>query len=211
LTKDKFERNYDLFKNGLKWRTGKPNRHCTEWEVAPEPRFAKYYLGLFETGRRPLEVSQYGWEMISSLEVDGRTVRFFNVPPQIVKKDQFNVVIISDRLWNEISHETDRTGLVFTNKNGTQWKNWDKHKAKLEKIFGADCGWIRDCRRGFVTHKAEVEKKDPRHIKDQAGLKTNSIFDRYRIGKLQNQIDLFRSESSNTNDIQNDENDRKSA
>ena len=53
LTKEKFERNYKFFKSGRKWQNRKPNKHCGEWETPPSPGFARFYLGLFETGRRP--------------------------------------------------------------------------------------------------------------------------------------------------------------
>jgi hypothetical protein len=187
LTEEKFERNYLLLRDGRKWPAQKPNKHCTAWQVPPDPRFALFYLALWETGRRPEEVSQYTWDMVTTLEIDGSPVRFFFVSPELAKTDEPDQVVISDRLWHEIQSLGYRHGLIFRNANGDQWKHWDRHHRKLELVYGKDAGWIRDCRRGFVTHRTEVLGCDPRHVRMQSGHKTESVFNRYRIGQLKNQ------------------------
>jgi len=191
LTPEKFERNYVLLRDGLRWPGVKPDKHCGVWSIPPEPRFSLFYLALWETGRRPNEVSQYTWEMVHLQTIDGRKVRYFEVPPEITKTDEAGRAIISDRLWREINQQAWRAGFVFLNAEGSRWKHWDRHKRKLERVFGADCGWIRDCRRGFVTRMCEGEGHDPLHVRMQTGHKTTSIFDRYRIGNIRNQSALF--------------------
>jgi len=186
LTEEKFERNYAFLRDGQLAREGTRAKHATQWAVAPCPRFAMFYLALWETGRRPNEVSQYTWEMIQELDFDGRKIHAVYVPPGIAKTDEPDIVPISDRLWNEVSQLGYRTGYIFRNAEGDRWKNWDRHKQKLEKKFGLDCGWIRDTRRGFVTHKCEVEGHDPAHVRAISGHRTDAVFNRYRIGKLRN-------------------------
>lgn len=188
LTEEKFERNYALLRDGKKWPNEKPNKHMTDWMVTPDPRFALFYLALWETGRRPEELSQYTWDMATELEIDGRKVRFFFVSPELAKTDEPDQVVISDRLWYEITQLGYRKGLIFRNSRGDRWQEWRRHKLKLEKVFGTDAGWIRDCRRGFVTHKTEVLGHDPMHVRMQSGHKTDSVFERYRIGNLRNQM-----------------------
>ncbi len=195
LTKEKFERNYEYLKFGERHFRGKPNKHCTEWRCPPDPRFALFYLALWETGRRPLEVSQYTWDMLTVMEIDGRQVRYISVPPELSKTNQYGVVIISDRLWGEISQLAYRHGYIFRNHIGNRWQHWGRHKNKLERKFGPDCGWIRDTRRGFVTHKTEVQGFDPVHVRAQSGHKTESIFNRYRIGTLRNQASIMDPQS----------------
>jgi integrase len=143
-------------------------------------------LGLWETGRRPNEVSQYTWEMLHELDVDGRKIHALFVPPAIAKTDQPDVVPLSDRLWNELFQLGYRTGFIFRNAEGSRWQYWDRHKRKLKLKFGPDCGWIRDTRRGFVTHKCEVEGHDPAHVRAISGHRTDAVFNRYRIGNLRN-------------------------
>jgi hypothetical protein len=96
----------------------------------------------------------------------------------------------SDRLWGEISATLDRTGLIFKNRAGTAWKKWGHQQYRLKEVFGIKGGVIRDCRRGSITHSVEVEGHDPMHVKMQSGHKTNSMFDRYRIGKLTHVLDV---------------------
>jgi len=191
LTQEKFERNYALLREGKRWPNKKPSKHCTPWMIPPDPRFALFYLALWETGRRPLEVSQYGWEMLHEQEIDGRMIRYFEVPPGITKTDDAGRVVISARLWQEMTRQAWRTGLVFLNAEGQRWKHWSRHKRKLERVYGQDAGWIRDCRRGFITRKCEVEGRDPYHVRMQSGHRTDSIFRRYRIGQLSNQAAIF--------------------
>lgn len=186
LTREKFERNYQYLKTGEKYLE-KPNKHCSPYKVPPTPRFALFYLALWETGRRPIEVSRYTWEMCNEINVDGRVIHRIAVPPELNKNDRFNNVVISDRLWREISQLGYRHGLIFRNQEGNRWKHWSRHKRKLEKKFGQDCGWIRDCRRGMITHKVETCGRDPMHVQMQSGHSTKSVFERYRIGDLRNQ------------------------
>jgi integrase len=167
LTKEKFERNYEFL-------------------IKRNPRFALFYLALWETGRRPWEASQYCWEMIREVMINGERVHILSIPPMIAKMDDFDTLPISPRLWSEISQLGYRHGLIFRNEDGQRWLQWSCHKASLEKAFGADCGWIRDCRRGMVTHKTEIEGCDPLHVRAVSGHRSNSVFERYRIGNIKN-------------------------
>lgn len=167
LTKEKFERNYEYLRSR-------------------NPRFALFYLALWESGRRPLEVSQYTWEMLQSMPIDGVETWYLAIPPEIAKTAEYDVVLLSPRLLSEINRLGYRHGWIFRNANGDRWSNWEHHQAKLVKAFGDDAGVIRDCRRGFVTHKTEVEGHDPFRVRQATGHKTNAVFERYRIGKLRN-------------------------
>lgn len=198
LTREKFERNYILLRDGRKWPGEKPDKHCSSWQIPPDPKFALFYLGLWETMRRPEEVSQYTWEMITQYNIDGHMVNCFQVPPELSKTDSYDVVLISDRLFAEISATIPHKGLVFTNADGNRWKEWSRHKAKLVRVYGEDAGWIRDCRRGSITNKIEAEGFDPVHVKMQSGHKTDAMFQRYRIGKLKNVCKMYENTEENT-------------
>jgi hypothetical protein len=186
LTSEKFERNYAFLRDGRRAYEGTRAKHATPWAVTPCPRFAMFYLALWETGRRPLEVSQYTWDMTHEQVIEGKTVHAISVPPAITKTDQGDTVFISDRLWSEIFQLGYRTGYIFRNSKGGCWLNWERHKCKLERKFGADCGWIRDTRRGFITRKCEVEGHDPAHVRAISGHRTESAFRRYRILDIRN-------------------------
>ena len=202
LTVERFERNHKYLLTGEKYQDGEEHKkHSSPWKCPPDPRFALFYLSLWELGRRPLEVSQYTWEMVNTMEIDGEQVHIFSVPPEIAKTAEYDNVVISDRLWDEMRQLAYRTGIVFRNAEGRRWKHWSKHKEKLEKAFGADAGWIRDCRRGYVTYRTEVVGDDPYHVRMQSGHRTSSIFDRYRIGQLRNQLKVVQSPSKHTNFI----------
>ncbi len=190
LTQEQFEKNYLLFRNGLPYKE-RPSKHHSFYRIPPNPNFAKFYLALWETLRRPVEVSQYTWEMITTHIIpnpDGTCsdVRVFEVPPKLAKTKQYATVIISDRLWREISGTLHRTGLIFKNSHGERWTDWAWQQKQLRKVFGDKAGVIRDTRRGSITHITEVEGADPKHVKLQSGHKTNSMFDRYRIGEVRN-------------------------
>lgn len=195
LTQEQFEKNYFFFLNGLPWKE-RPTKHHSHFKHLPDPLFAQFYLALWETSRRPLEVAQYTWEMITTLQIPApsgviRSVRVINVPPQLIgKTDEFDTVVISDRLWKVISVTLDRSGLLFKNSRGNQWTHWSAQQNRLYSVFGDKCGVIRDCRRGSITHSVEVEGHDPIHVKMQSGHKTNSMFERYRIGKMIHVIDV---------------------
>lgn len=195
LTQEQFEKNYNLFKNGLLWKE-RPTKHHSNYRHLPDPLFAKFYLALWETSRRPLEVSQYTWEMVTTLQVPDKNgipkpVRVIQVPPSLIgKTNEYDTVVISDRLWIEVSATLDRTGLIFKNRAGTAWKKWGNQQNRLNDTFKGKGGVIRDCRRGSITHSVEVEGHDPMHVKMQSGHKTNSMFERYRIGKLTHVVDV---------------------
>lgn len=190
LTPEKFERNYEYIRNGEKW-AAKPNKHCGVWKCPPDPRFAFFYLLCWETGRRPEEVSQYTWEMLNTVKIEGREINFFSVPPELAKTDTFDNVIISDRLWHEMHQLGYRKGLVARNSTGSRWKHWDRHKRKLETKYGQDAGWIRDTRRGFVTRKIVQEGFDEGIVMKQSGHRTRETIKRYRINQLKDQATLF--------------------
>jgi len=99
LTKEKFERNYAYLNNRY-------------------PRFALFYLALWETGRRPREVAQYEWEMAREVAIDGIPVHIISIPPTIAKTCEPDTLPISDRLWREISQLAYRHGLIFRNRKG---------------------------------------------------------------------------------------------
>lgn len=186
LTAERFERNYAYLRDGEKAEEGTRKKQATPWAATPCPRFALFYLALWETGRRPLEVSQYTWEMIHELDIDGRKIRALFVPPAIAKTDKPDILPISERLWSEIKQLGYRTGYIFRNEDGARWRYWKRHKRKLEKKFGPEAGVIRDTRRGFVTRKCEVEGHDPAHVRKISGHRTMATFERYRIGDLRN-------------------------
>jgi len=185
LTREKFERNLEYLKK-------------------KSPRFAVFYLALWETGRRPKEVARYEWEWINETVIDGQIVHAINVPPQIAKTKEYDVVPISDRLWNEISMLAYRHGFIFRNRLGERWRYWRRHKEILERKFGADGGWIRDTRRGMVTNKCEVEGHDPEQVRGVSGHRTQSIFSRYRIGNLKNRFNVVNQSNTEfrTNGVQ---------
>jgi len=171
LTREKFERNLEYLRK-------------------TNPRFAVFYLALWETGRRPKEAARYEWEWITEQVIEGRIIHAVNVPPQIAKTKEYDVVPISDRLWNEISGLAYRHGFIFRNRLGEPWRYWRRHKEALERKYGVDGGWIRDTRRGMVTNKCEVEGHDPEQVRGVSGHRTQSIFSRYRIGNLKNRFDV---------------------
>jgi integrase len=177
LTPEKFERNYEYFKE-------------------KSPGFAVYYLALWETGRRPLEVSQYTWDYVKDIVIKGRRVRYFDVPASIVKCKVNDQVMISDRLWEEMSRlAIPQQGWVFKNAFGNRWTNWENHMLKLNKAFGVDAGWARDTRRGFVTRKALIEGYSPSKIMAVTGHRTMSMFQRYCIAQFQDKMDVVFGES----------------
>lgn len=180
LTKEKFERNYEYLKKRYS-------------------RFALFYLALWETGRRPQEVAKYEWEMVREVIIEGALVHIISISPSISKTCEPDTLPISDRLWREISQLGYRHGLIFRNRKGERWRQWSCHKMNLEKKFGADGGWIRDCRRGMITHKCEVEGFDPKHVQAVSGHRSQSVFNRYRIGSLAN---VVRVVNPGTNQIQ---------
>jgi hypothetical protein len=192
LTEKKFERNYKLLLNKT-------------------PRFALYYLALWETGRRPLEVSLYTWEMVDSAFLDGVEVHFFNVPSSIAKTDDYSKPYITQRLWREIKALGYRTGFVFRNEFGGPWENYDHHADKLKEAFGEDAGWIRDCRRGFVTRKKMIEGHDDYSIMKQTGHKTTSIFKRYLIVDDRDQYAVVNGGIKSPTDVQIKKNGMKMA
>jgi len=198
LTPEQFEKNYQTLMYGRKWPNGnKPDKHMTLYQTAPAPRFALFYLALWETGRRPVEVSQYTWEMVTEREVKGCLRHMFMVPPEITKTEEPEALPISERLWHEMSRLAYRQGWVFRNEDGNRWRGWKRHIAKLKRLYGPAAGWCRDTRRAFCTRKVEDEGFAPAHVKEISGHKTYSVFDRYRIGKLDNKFSVVDGRSTN--------------
>ena len=201
LTPERFERNYAVLRDGMRWPGDKPNKHGTEWRYVPSPRFALLYLALWETGRRPVETSLYTWEMVTEYNIDGETVQAFLVPSEITKTEEPQPVPISERLWREMSQLGYRTGLVFRNEDGNQWQHWKRHMEKLKALFGKhEAGWARDTRRGFVTRKTEVDGCDPAHVRQCTGHRTESVFRRYRIGQTANLFAVVNKKASQSKD-----------
>jgi integrase len=171
LTQEKFERNYEYLKKTFS-------------------RSAILYLALWETGRRPKEVSEYRWEWVREVPINGRPVHIVFVPPEVAKTEEPDNVILSDRLWGELSQLGYRHGYIFRNRTGAQLRSWRRPKDALEKKFGSDAGWFRDCRRGMITHKCEVQGCDPVNVQKISGHRTQSVFNRYRIGNMENLLEI---------------------
>ena len=210
LTPELFERNYATLRDGVRWNGRKPNKHMTGFRIAPSPRFALFYLALWETGRRPVEVSQYRWEMVVERPINGVKRYTFMIPPEITKTAEPAELPISERLWREMSQLGYRHGYVFRNEDGNRWKNWKRHMGKLKALYGDTAGWARDTRRGFITRKVEIEGFAPAHVKEVSGHKTYSTFDRYRIGQLSSKFGVIDG-VFRTNGVQFQKNDEKVA
>lgn len=142
LTPERFERHYEFLREA-------------------SPRFALFYLGLWETGRRPLEVASYMWEMLD-MEDQG-----LEIPASITKGKEPAWIPVSDRLFVELVSipEAERTGTIFKNHRGRPWL-WEarpgvvrnschRHMSKLRERFPG-AGWARDARGGFVTRHADA-------------------------------------------------------
>ena len=119
------------------------------------------------------------------------------IPPQIAKTDEPDTLPLSSRLRTELSQLAYRQDLIFRNRKGDRWTRWSCYKMSLAKAFGQDCGWIRDTRRGFVTHKTEVEGFDPKHVQAVSGHRSNEGFERYRIGSLKNVLKVVNPPPTN--------------
>jgi integrase len=163
LTADRFERNHSFFKSRY-------------------PDFAFFYLALWETGRRPWEVMRYQWQM---LDVEQRLIY---VPESLNKKERCQTLPLSPRLFGEMMTIPiqERQGYIFKNRRGNIWRNYEWHFQQLKKAYGWTAGVLRDTRRGFITHKCEIQGRDPAHVQDFAGHATDEAFKRYRIGTLAN-------------------------
>ncbi len=188
LTEELFERNYQFFLKGKLVPADRRRKHGSYYDVYPNPRFAMFYLALWETSRRPLEVAQYRWEWIHEVPLESGIVRTIAVPPEITKTDTGDMVPLSDRLWGEISQLAYRHGVIFRNREGAPWRNWERLKAALESEFGETAGWIRDCRRGSITHRCEVLGIDPRTVMEISGHRSMAVFNRYRISSFSNVV-----------------------
>lgn len=179
LTKEKFERNYAYLKKEY-------------------PKFSLFYLALWDSTRRPKEeVSQYQWEWVNTIyktftKEDKTTYQkefhIIQVPKEITKTDQHSVVIISERLWNELEKLPYRDGLIFRNTINRRWVDWKFYAKALKEKFGDDSGWIRDCRRGGITHSKQVLGLSDDVVMKQSGHKDRSVFDRYNITDLDNRL-----------------------
>jgi len=148
-------------------------------------QYSKYYLALWETIRRPKEVAQY---LISDVDQYRKCIQ---VRAEISKTGKTDLVAISDRLWEIIEPELSRGSgeLLFPNLKGGPWIkgrciNYQKHVEKLTEKFGESGGWCRDCRRGSASYRVDELEVAASDVKDQAGWRTWSSFDRYHIGTL---------------------------
>jgi len=169
------------------------------WFTEHDKNLSMLYLALWETSRRPNEVGQYTWEMFKpEKRVINGVVRHyyaFIVPKHITKKDQDDIVEISDRLYEAIRYSIPREGLVFKASDTRAWKDncrrirynklrkafpnsWNASYRDSEKENGAGGTVIRDCRRGRITQQldAGVDRDD---VKACSGHKTESAFNRY--------------------------------
>jgi integrase len=149
LIPEKFERNYEYFKNGDPAKGYEGN-----------PDFGFFYLGAWECFRRPEEVANYRLEYI-----DWDT-HIINVPSDIAKTKNGDAFPLTDRLWNEITarYHKGEAGLIFRNESGTPWiyhsngtkhtliNNVKRHMRTLREKFGKDAGWFRDTRGGGITN-----------------------------------------------------------
>lgn len=154
------------------------------------PRFALYYLALWETGRRPAEVAGYEWDMY---DVNNRT---FNIPARLNKANVNDVIPFSDRLHDALMEIeiNKRIGLIFPNNCGNPFVYWNRHGEYrnnnqryiklLRKKFG-NVGVIRDTRRGFVTRKVDEENHRLEDVMLMTGHTTISTAKRYRIGSIE--------------------------
>jgi integrase len=164
LTEDRFERNHEFLEKR-------------------SPEFARFYLALWETGRRPEEVARYTWRMLDTSRQE------LAIPADINKKGLAQTIPISDRLFWSVINTTPghkRDGYLFKNRYGRPWLNFELWATRLKDAFGDDGGWIRDCRRGFVTHKTEEIGADESQVMELTGHVTSSTFRRYRIHKPEN-------------------------
>lgn len=168
LSENVFERNY-------------------KWLKAYYPGFSVFYLAIWMLGRRPLELSEYKWEMIQSHIIEGQTVHCFSVPPEIAKTETPDLVPIPERLWQAIFAQGWRTGYVFRNSANGQWKHWFQQIASLRRVY-PDCGVFRDGRRGFSSYQVNELGKSRSDVKAMTGHKSDSSFDRYCIGSLKNKL-----------------------
>jgi integrase len=170
LTRERAMENYQWFKQNI-------------------PMFAPFYLTLVETGRRPVEVSQYTWEMIQDIEVDGRVVHVFTVSPELAKTNKPSILPIPESVWNAIREQAWRTGLIFRNTANHRWYSWQNPIERLREAFpGIEVGWLRDTRRGFATYKVQTCKMDRGAVKSVTGHKTDAMFDRYCITDIRSQL-----------------------
>lgn len=187
LTPASFQRNYD-------------------WLVSEGyGRYAFLYLMCWETGRRPEEVAQYQWEMVTDRETSTGPVPVFVVPGNITKTNKAQDVVISTRLWDAMQQLGYRHGFVARNADGGMWQNWWRYIKKLRLHFKDEAVWLRDSRRGFTTRKIENEKKNPFHVMRSGGWTTMSTVKRYNIGQIDSMVDVMRgTPSKGTNPVQCD-------
>ncbi len=180
LTPEKFEANYSYLS-----------------EMAP--KYALFYLALWSTGRRPMEVSLYTWDMYDIKQ------RGVNVPPSISKTDEYDFLPFSERLHDELMQSAKQTGLLFPNNLGNPWiyltsdnkprnNNYRYMKMLREKFGNSAVGVARDARRGFVTRKTSEGHKIE-NIMLNTGHTTYSTIKRYKIPDTQKKRDVIASDT----------------
>ena len=156
LTPAKFERFYKFFcENEITVKIKSSVRI-----LKPDVEFAKFYLALWTTGRRPLEVSSYTWSMLD-IEEQG-----IDIPATITKTEKNDWIPVSDRLFAVLMETPveERTGYLFKNSRGNPWywmsdsgclRNGCRVHMNRLKVKYPNAGWVRDNRGGFLTRNAE--------------------------------------------------------
>lgn len=166
LTPVKFERNYAFLKG-------------------ESEDVALFYLLLWETGRRPLEVAQWRLEWIDWKMQEVR------IPAGLTKSGKPKILPLSNRVMGEIKcrNGVGDEGYITANKNGMPWlyrsgthqnrvnNSTDTWSRKLKEKYGDGAGWFRDNRGGFMS--IMIEKNDPFLVGALADMSSLATIKRY--------------------------------
>ncbi len=206
---EKFKLNYNPTRNISKLKGGSVRNYLLTPEIFDRnynyllekfPRYALFYLALWETGRRPMEVARYTWEMY-----DIKKCVIF-IPESITKTEKPDEIPFSGRLHKALLSVKKKTGLMFPNKLGNPFvyltekneyrNNNHRYMKALRKQFG-DVGVARDTRRGFTTRKCDDEGIKLDDVMLMSGHTTYSTAKRYRIGSLETKRKVIENHSLN--------------